>query len=139
MRPLQPLHHAPHCQGDDLVNSCTGAIIQACAYGCITSGDTGTCRFIPTPSATLKVVPLLVHPGDTTVVSWTSQSVTSCVVYGTNGDSWSGAYSGISGKTSSPIQGQTIYTLHCIAFPGATPATIDRTATVNVIPTFIEQ
>ena len=124
----------PHCSGNDLINSCTGATIQSCAYGCITSGDTGTCRFIPIPSATLKVVPLLVHPGDTTVVSWTSQSVTSCTVQGTNGDSWTSAFSDNPGETSSPIQGQTTYTLHCIAFAGATPATIDKQATVNIVP-----
>ena len=124
----------PVCQGNDLVNSCTRAVIQTCAYGCITSGSIGVCRYIPTPSATLKVIPLLVHPGDTTVVSWTSQSVTSCTVHGTNGDSWTSTFSGIPGRTSSPIQGQTIYTLHCIAFPGATPATIDKTTTVNIVP-----
>ena len=44
---------------------------------------------------------------------------TSCVVSGTNADSWTGTSS--SGKTSSPIQGQTIYTLHCIGVAGSNP------------------
>ena len=80
----------PVCQGNDFVNSCTGAVIQSCSYGCITVGGSDACRFIPTPSATLQATPSLVHSNDTTVVSWTSQSVTSCTVHGTNGDSWTG-------------------------------------------------
>ena len=123
----------PRCSGDDLVDSCTGATIQTCSYGC----RLGACVVVTPPSATLRATPSLVHSGDTTVVSWTSQNTSSCTLSGTNGNSWTGISS--SGKTSSPIIGQTIYTLHCIGNPGAQPPSVDKSVTVNLIPSFNEK
>ena len=123
----------PKCVGANLVNSCTDATIQACAFGCAS----GACIVIPAPTATLSASPSLVHSGDTTVVSWTSQNTSSCNVTGSNGDSWTGTSS--SGKTSQPILAQTIYTLHCVGLAGATPSAVDKTVTVNIIPGFEEK
>lgn len=64
----------------------------------------------------LNVSPNLVVPNKTTKIAWTSIETTSCTVTGSNGDSWSG----LSGeKTSSPITGETTYTLNCTAFDGS--------------------
>ena len=123
----------PKCSGNDLVDSCTGATIQSCSYGCAS----GACVVVAPPSATLRATPSLVHSGDTTIVSWASQNTASCTVTGTNGDSWTGTSS--SGEASSPILAQTIYTLHCIGYEGAQPPTIDKTAIVNIIPSFNEK
>ncbi len=123
----------PHCEANDLVDSCTGETIRTCDWGC--AG--GACKAIPAPSATLKAVPLLVHSGDVTTVSWTSFNTDSCNVHGTNGDSWTGISS--TGHTSSPILGQTTSTLHCEGNPSANPPFIDKSVTVNIIPTFNEQ
>ena len=123
----------PRCSGNDLVNSCTGATIQSCAFGCAS----GACIVIPAPTATLSASSSLVHSGDIATVSWTSQNVTSCTVSGTNGDSWTGLSS--SGKTSLPILAQTIYNLHCIGYVGANPSAIDKSVTVNIIPGFEEK
>ena len=124
---------APRCSGNDLVDSCTGATIQSCSYGC----RSGACYVVPAPSAALKAIPSLVHSGDTTIVSWSALNVASCTLSGTNGNSWTGTSS--SGKTSSPIQAQTIYTLHCIGNPGAQPPSVDKSVTVNLIPSFNEK
>ena len=123
----------PKCSGNDLVDSCTGATIQTCYFGCVS----GACYVVPAPSAALKAIPSLVHSGDTTIVSWSALNVTSCTLSGTNGNSWTGISS--SGKTSSPIIGQTIYTLHCIGNPGAQPPSVDKSVTVNLIPSFNEK
>ena len=123
----------PRCSGDDLVDGCTHSIIQSCAHGCAS----GACIVIPAPTATLSASPSLVHSGDTTVVSWTSQNTSSCNVIGSNGDSWTGLTS--SGKTSQPILAQTIYNLHCVGLAGATPSAVDRSVTVNLIPIFNEK
>ena len=123
----------PHCSGNDLVNSCTGATIQSCAWGCAS----GACNPPPALSATLKAKPSLLQVGDTTTVLWSSTNANSCTIHGTNNDSWTGVSS--SGKTSSPILGQTIYTLHCIGNPGAQPPSVDKSVTVNLIPQFNEK
>jgi hypothetical protein len=131
----------PHCSGDDLVNSCTGALIRSCDWGCTGSA----CNPVPTPSATLKATPSLLHAGNTTLVSWTGTNVSSCAVSGTNGDSWTGKSSdpsnssGQAGKTSKTIQSQTTFNLHCIGYAGSSPATIDKSVIVNIIPRFIEK
>ena len=123
----------PHCSGNDLVNSCTGATIQTCSFGCAS----GACIPPASLSATLNAAPSLLHRGNTTTVLWSSTNADSCTIQGTNGDSWTGTTS--SGKTSSPIQGQTIYTLHCIGVADSNPPAIDKQAIVNIIPVFNEQ
>ena len=122
----------PRCSGNDLVDSCTGATIQTCSYGC----RSGACVVVAPPSATLHATPSLVRSSNTTSVSWSSSNTASCTVHGTNGDSWAGTSS--SGKTSSPIIEQTIYTLHCIGVAGASPSSVDKSVTVNLLPKFSE-
>jgi hypothetical protein len=83
-------------------------------------------------SALLDVHPNLVRTNDTTKITWTSIETTSCTVTGSNGDSWTG----LSGeKTSSPITGETTYTLDCTAFDGSK---VTETKKVNVAPGVIE-
>jgi hypothetical protein len=83
--------------------------------------------------ATLTAIPLLVHQGDTTQVSWTSVNARTCTVTGTNGDEWKG----VSGsKTSSAISHQVAYTLACVMNDDQH---ITRSTVVNIVPTFQER
>ena len=90
----------PLCSGNDLVNSCTGALIQSCAFGCAS----GACNPPPALSATLNASPSLLHAGNTTAVSWSATNADSCTVHGSNGNSWGGTSS--SGHMSSPSRGR---------------------------------
>lgn len=83
-------------------------------------------------TALLDVHPNLVMADDVTKVTWTSIETTSCTVTGSNGDSWEG----LTGEElSSPITGETTYTLNCVAFDGST---VSDTKKVNVAPGVIE-
>lgn len=87
-------------------------------------------------SADLTVVPGLVRSGNTTQVIWTSDHVKSCTVTGTNGDTWTELASPVNGETSSPITGQTTYTLVCTTAIGTQKTS---SSTVNIIPAYREQ
>jgi hypothetical protein len=87
------------------------------------------------PDLDLRVIPSLVKSGNTTKVNWSATNVTSCTVSGENGDAWSGLLSALGGNISKPITGETTYTLSCLALDGAT---ITKSATVRIIPTFQE-
>ena len=76
--------------------------------------------------------------GGTARVYWNVANVSACTITGSNGDSWDGLFSGAPGETTAPIIEQTTYTLHCDAFQGATPASIDETQTVDVLPSYRE-
>jgi hypothetical protein len=89
-------------------------------------------------SGHLQVVPILLRSRDTAQLYWNAQHVSACSVTGTNGDRWDVAFSGSAGKTSAPILVQTVFTLTCTALPGATPASIQESQTVNVVPVFNE-
>ncbi|MBI2030307.1 hypothetical protein HYT05_01650 [Candidatus Kaiserbacteria bacterium] len=120
------------CNGKNVVNSCTGALIQSCAYACAS----GACIVPPPSVVTWRVAPRIVNQGSTTNVSWEVRNVSSCTVSGTNGDSWTG----LTGtKVSGPINAQTIFTLHCTALPGSGAFDVTRTATVNIVPVFQEK
>lgn len=54
--------------------------------------------------------PLLLQVGQTATITWSSENTQSCIVEGSNGDSWSGISDS---RTSSPIQSATTYTLTC--------------------------
>jgi hypothetical protein len=83
-------------------------------------------------TALLDVHPNLVMTNETTKITWTSIETTSCTVTGSNGDTWKG----LSGEeTSSPITGETTYTLECTAFDGSK---ISDTKKVNIAPGVIE-
>lgn len=119
-----------------------------CQYGCAGS----TCNPAPVPKiVTFGLAPSLVQSGKTTVVSWNVVNVANCTVIGSNmpPDLWSqptGSTSWIGSGVSSPIVGQTIYTLHCTPLNGwqygvngAAASWIDQTVTVDIVPTFHEQ
>ncbi len=99
------------------------------------SGNNGGGVFLNLPDADLRVIPSLVHQGDTTKVNWSSTNVKSCTVQGQNGDSWSGLISPLGGQTSKPITGETTYMLTCLTDTG----NLTKQATVRVIPTFEEK
>lgn len=94
-------------------------------------------------SGNLQAAPSLVPLGQETTIFWNVENAQSCLVSGSNGDGtgsnatgvWNTASSGESGKASSAIEGQTIYTLTCIDDGGATTT---EQATVNVTPGFRE-
>lgn len=122
------------CSGNNVVNSCTGELVQACVAPSICSG--GSC-IMPAPSViSWQVAPLLVPSGNTTHVSWEVRNVSSCSVSGTNGDSWTGL---TGAEVSGPINTQTVFTLHCIALAGSGAANVTRSATVNIVPVFQEK
>ena len=121
-----------YCQGSNLLDSRSGELVEACAWGCFA----GACNPIPSPKATLKAVPSLVKRDFTTLVSWSSQYATACTVSGTNGDSWAGLNGS---QTSSPIHAQTTYTLNCTGHQGADPSSVQKKAIVNIAPTFEEK
>jgi hypothetical protein len=111
-------------------NSCNETLYKQCAYGC--SG--GQCS--PPPAGQIvsfSVSPSIVQKGESATVAWSAVNVSSCSISGTNGDSWTG----INGsQPSSPILGQTIYTLNCVGEDGNP---VSGTATVNIVPNFNEQ
>ncbi len=100
------------------------------------NGGNGAGNFLNLPDIDLRVIPSLVHQGDTTKVNWSSTNVQSCVVQGQNGDSWTSLLSPVGGQTSKPITGQTTYTLTCIDLSGVS---LSKQATVTVIPKFQEK
>ncbi len=144
------------CSGQNVVNSCTGAVVQSCAYQC----GAGACIPPPAPSfnssgsgATaltghLQIRPSLVKTNDRTRVFWNVSDVTSCTATGDNtpADSWTVAgtlannwtsTSGSTGVQSSQITQRTTYTLSCTPFTGQsfTP----ESASANVAPVFRER
>ena len=123
----------PYCQGADLVDGCTGDVLQQCEWGCFY----GRCNEVPKPTASLKAVPSLVHSGNSTKISWTSTDTASCTVKSTNGDSWTGKSS--TGNTSKPISAQTTFTLVCKGYKNSDPATVQRSVIVNIAPTYQER
>lgn len=136
------------CQGTSVIytdSQCRPRIVEICEPPLMCSPGVSGCTAVPVPqvsissSGHLKAVPSLVRAGDTTALHWTVQNAARCTVTGSNGDRWTGLSSGASGRTSSPIRSQTIYTLSCSALPGATPSAVEERATVNVIPQFKEE
>jgi hypothetical protein len=120
------------CNGNNVVNSCTGALIQSCAYSCAS----GACIVPPPSVVSWTVAPLIVNQGTPTNVSWEVANVSSCSVSGTNGDSWTG----LTGtKVSGAINAQTVFTLTCTALSGSGAPNVTRTATVNIVPVFQEK
>ncbi len=83
----------------------------------------------------IRVIPSLVRSGNTTKVNWSATNVKSCTVTGQNGDTWTGLQSILGGNLSKPITGETTYTLSCLALDGAT---LTKSATVHILPTFQE-
>ena len=147
--------------GTKVVNSCDGSLVDDCAGrgegwicqngACIApaislepfsangaNGATGAGDTFQA-SGHLQVRPSLVNSGETTRVYWNVKNAKSCTISGDNGDSWSGSFSGTAGKTTSRIVARTAYTLYCQALPGATPSSVQESATVDIVPVFEEQ
>lgn len=98
------------------------------------SGDGSS--FLPAgPDLDLRALPSLVRQGRTTQVNWSATNVESCTVQGSNGDAWSGVESPIGGRTSSPIESETTYTLTCTT---EARTILTERVIVNVIPGFQE-
>jgi hypothetical protein len=57
-------------------------------------------------------------------------------VQGTNADSWTGATSGNPGKTSGPINQQTVYSLQRTALDSST---YQESTTINLVPAYQEK
>src|SRR3989344_2590634 len=150
-----------NADGTKVVNSCTGAVVkdcsrtgQMCVAGQCISPPIGFEEFDATnvsgntfrATGHLQVAPSLVKKGDTTRVFWNVAHAASCTVLGSNGDGalgsgtgiWNMFFSGVTGKTTSAIMAKTTYTLLCRSLEGATPQTVQETATVNVLPSFQE-
>ena len=102
----------------------TGSSI--CLYPAITVGTGGS----------LALSPDIVKSGASTKVSWNVSNAQSCTVTGTNGDSWTGLSSPSGGETSSPIKGQTTYTLSCIGY--SPNPNLSQSETVGITPLFQE-
>lgn len=80
----------------------------------------------------ITVDPELLRRGTSTKITWQGVETTSCIVTGTNGDSWSGT----SGEEiSTPIEAATTFTLSCTAF---NDTQVQESVEVNIIPEFQE-
>lgn len=88
------------------------------------------------PALNIRAIPSLVSPGKTSNINWSATNVATCTVQGDNGDSWVGTVSPISGETSSPITKKTVYTLTCKT---RSNSILTAKATVNILPTWVEQ
>lgn len=134
------------CSGSNLVNSCTGAVIQACAFGCSSASNPHSCNVAPPPPSILtwEVAPILVKVNTPVHVTWATANTTSCTVRGTNGDgsgsNSTGTWNTLSGSaTTTPILTQTIYTITCQGRAGSSPASVTESTTVSIVPVFNEQ
>lgn len=85
-------------------------------------------------SAKITAQPLLVAPGQTSVVTWESRETNSCTVTATNNDTWSATDGS---ATTSPISVPTVYTLTCLSFENnpVDPVSV----TVSTAPKWNEQ
>jgi hypothetical protein len=127
---------SPVCADETRVlNQCTGITSNCTANGPGWFCAAGQCVPPGPPVASISAVPSLVRPGASSNIAWTSQNTTSCTVYGNNGDGGDG-WDGTTGShASSAIVSQVVYTLVCEGLNGST---ITRTATVNIIPNWVE-
>lgn len=120
------------CQGNDLYRrtaQCTNQFVEACTWGC--SG--GGCLAAPPGSGNITASPALIHSGETSQISWTTENMQedSCTVTENNqdiNDSWIGN-SGT--RASSAIAQQTVYTLRCT---GLDDEAFTDSVIVNIIP-----
>ncbi|HVU75235.1 MAG TPA: hypothetical protein VHD38_00115 [Candidatus Paceibacterota bacterium] len=141
--------------GANVINSCTGAVVQVCQWGCVNGGclppppsyTQFTATFADSGGGTpttftatghLQAKPLLVRSGTPARLYWSVSNAASCTVTGTNGDSFSGASSPSSGQVTGALLSQTTYTLLCHSLPKVSPATVTESVQVNIAPVFQE-
>ena len=111
--------------------------VYECTYGC----SNGACNPPPAPIMSLTVNPVLVRSGKPVTLKWSATNVVSCIVSGTNGQSWSCIRSACAPQTvkqSIGIVAQTTFTFTCTALPGRTPNANSISRTVNIIPVWCE-
>lgn len=103
-------------------------------------GDGGNGGNVAT-SLSIRAIPSLVRAGETTHVFWSTTNILSCAVTSAidkaaNGlGAWTGAFSAPEGTETSAIKIQTTYTLSC---RDATGASLTKSATVDILPSFNE-
>ena len=91
--------------------------------------------FSSTLTGHLQAIPVLVRKGSPTTIYWNLTGAASCLITGTNGDSWTGASSGSAGLKTSAISQQTSYTLLCTGYDGTS---VRNDVMVNVAPVYDE-
>jgi len=125
------------CSGSNVVNSCTGAIVQNCTYQC----GGGACISPPAMQVigALEARPSLVLEGDTTHLFWNidNADASTCSVTDSHNVTVStgAASSGEDGIETAPIESQTVFTLTCTGEDGQL---FTDTTTVSVVPVFLE-
>ena len=100
------------------------------------NGTLGNFGGSTSPDLSIRAIPSLIQTGGTTHINWSATNVTSCTVSAPNGDLWNTIQSIVGGgNLTAPITQQTVYTLSCLTPTG----TVKKTATVNVLPNFVER
>ncbi len=156
------LQRACDVTGTYVINACNSQVIENCtARGAGWRCVAGACQVAPVSFASftgqrngqafaadghLRAAPTLLAPGNTSRLYWNATNAASCTVRGSNGDgapgsatgAWNMDFSGAGGVATSPITAKTTYTLTCQAYPGATPATVQESVEVNIVPVFRE-
>ncbi len=125
---------------------CNVSTIKACVAPTFCVNGLSECRYPPPGfnpevgfTGHLQAIPSLLHENDKTSLHWNVSNVdaSTCIVQGANGDEWKKlSASGSSGKSSSPIAQQTIYTLYCKGVDGSD---LKDKVIVNILPEFIER
>ena len=146
----EPCRSSYSCNGQTIVYTspqCATSNVTTCQTPAFCAPNSAVC-LVPGPifvaggnnlTGHLQVRPLIVANGAKAKVYWDVSNVQSCTVSGSNGDHWIGSFSGTSGTSTTPIMGRTTFTLHCVALQGASPATLNETATVSVAPVWQEK
>lgn len=143
------------CNADNtkVVHSCSSVVIDDCAaqnYMCsggvcippsITFLSFDTAAPAPRFAARghLQARPTLLRVGDASRLFWNAAHAASCSVDGTNGDHWNTVFSGSAGAVTSSITGRTTFTMTCNALPGATPAVVRESVSIDIVPNFQER
>jgi hypothetical protein len=122
-----------HTQSINTDAWCTVAT-TTCSAGYICKDAGGLCG-AGDPSGTMTFSNQKVKKGKTVSISWNVLYASTCVVSGTNGDSWTPASS--SAQISQAIQNEATYTLSCQPVGGGTPVLLD-TKKVTLIPSIRE-
>ena len=124
----------PRCSGNDLVNSCTGETIQSCAYGC-------TFRCMRCHRCTHRHAERLAFARPLRRHHDRLMDIAKChFLHPLRHQRQLLDRPLVIGKDvfAHPLA-QTIYNLHCIGVTGAVPSTVDKSATVNIVPSESEQ
>ncbi|MDB5187842.1 MAG: hypothetical protein JWO50_362 [Candidatus Kaiserbacteria bacterium] len=126
------------CQNGNLVNQCNNQV-TTCSNGC----SVDSCIVIPGITVQkFTARPPIVKKGDAGTIAWSVTNAKSCVVVGSNGDTWTGLTGNL---TTSAITAQTIFTLTCVPLNGALGVNgaayvwSDLHQTINIAPIFQEQ